>query len=235
MLETLDAKDWQYVRDVWKIIGKYGSEIKAQEQRLSGVAPDMEEGLPVITKFGTYDGSYFPIKYDAEANPRVTSDISTDAANGAMAAMFTAPHTRDGFVKARVESTGKRLRLDEGVIVQHLNEVTHRLSHEDVFVDLGKILRDQSIQKTVVEKYGIHAYNIMRETIAAVANGDVGPTNGIEEGIRHLRVGLSTSVMGLNITSGLMQLPGITQSMVRVGPKWFGLAFSYIVRHRTIS
>jgi hypothetical protein len=222
ILDQLDEKDWKYVRSVAKIIGKYASDIKAQEQRLSGATPEMEEPVPVVTKFGTFEGWYFPIKYDGETSVSArTSDISTDGDN--FHAMFSAPHTRDGFVKSRVKTTGKRLLLDERVITQHLNEVTHRLSHEDVFQDLGKLLRDKDLQKAIIDHYGMQAFDIYRETIANIAQGDAAPQKGIEQGIHYLRTGVSLSVMAYNIMSAIHQIPGLTQSVVRIGPKWFGL------------
>jgi hypothetical protein len=222
ILDSLDEKDWKFISGIWKVVGRYASDIKAQEQRLEGVAPEMLEGLPIETKFGTVMGSYFGIKYNPEYSTGAqTPEVTTDDVS-----YSTSPSTRDGYVNTRVKSVpGRPLLFEERALTSHLNELTHRLTHEDTLQDIGKILRSKDFQAMMQEKYGKKAFDIISDSILAVAKGDLTPVIGIEKGLSYIRRGTSIAVQGYNVMSGVMQIPGITQSMVRIGPKWWGKAF----------
>jgi hypothetical protein len=230
ILDTLDEADWKLVTSVWDHIGSYWPEISAQQRRLTGLEPQKREELPIQTRFGLVKGKYFPIKYDPTASARaLQDDLSTDA-RGRSARN---PSTRAGFTKATVETTGRRLRLDEGVIFQHLNEVIHRLSHEDKLADIRKLLNDRRLQSSIVDRYGIDAYRIVRDTVADVAVGDVPAQGSIEKALRHLRTGATAAAMGFNLMSAAMNLTGISQSIERLGPQWIGVGMSRMMRDAT--
>lgn len=218
ILDTLDEADWGLVKGIWAHIQSFWPEIQAQEERLRGVPPEAKETLPIQTKFGIIQGGYFPIKYDAEASARTSDELTTDKM---MAGKVVASNR--GYTKATVESTGRRISLKESVISQHLGEVIHRLTHEDVLADIRKLINNKALQQTIVERFGMNAYRVIRDTMGDIAQGEQRAQGALEQAARHLRTGVSSATMGFNLSSAAMQITGVTQSIHRVGWKYFAI------------
>lgn len=219
--DTLTKEQWDFVQGVWDLINEYRPQIAEQQKRITGVEPKWVEPTPVDTPHGVYRGGYFPAKYDTD---RSTRSLSDEAAAGVMdqwRAARGAARTRDSFTKERAAKVIMRpLRKDFGVVTQHITEVTHRLAWQEYLIDATRLLNASQIDAAVREHYGPEVLRSMRDAIADVAAGEVGAQNAFEKAINHLRVGTTIVGLGWNLTTGLLQPIGLTQSMVRIGPKW---------------
>ena len=219
--DTLTKEQWDFVQGVWDLINEYRPQIAEQQKRITGVEPKWVEPTPVDTPHGVYRGGYFPAKYDTD---RSTRSLSDEAAAGVMdqwRATRGAARTRDSFTRERAAKVIMRpLRKDFGVVTQHITEVTHRLAWQEYLIDATRLLNASQIDAAVREHYGPEVLRSMRDTIADVAAGEVGAQNAFEKAINHLRVGTTIVGLGWNLTTGLLQPIGLTQSMVRIGPKW---------------
>lgn len=219
--DTLTKEQWDFVQGVWDLIDEYRPMIAEQQKRITGVEPKWVEPTPVDTPHGVYRGGYFPAKYDTD---RSTRSLSDEAAAGIMdqwRATRGAARTRDSFTKERAAKVIMRpLRKDFGVVTQHITEVTHRLAWQEYLIDATRLLNASQIDAAIREHYGPEVLRSMRDTIADVAAGEVGAQNAFEKAINHLRVGTTIVGLGWNLTTGLLQPIGLTQSMVRIGPKW---------------
>lgn len=219
--DTLTKEQWDFVQGVWDVIDEYRPMIAEQQKRITGVEPKWVEPTPVDTPHGVYRGGYFPAKYDTD---RSTRSLSDEAAAGVMdqwRATRGAARTRDSFTRERAAKVIMRpLRKDFGVVTQHITEVTHRLAWQEYLIDATRLLNASQIDAAVREHYGPEVLRSMRDTIADVAAGEVGAQNAFEKAINHLRVGTTIVGLGWNLTTGLLQPIGLTQSMVRIGPKW---------------
>lgn len=219
--DTLTKEQWDFVQGVWDLIDEYRPQIAEQQKRITGVEPKWVEPTPVDTPHGVYRGGYFPAKYDTD---RSTRSLSDEAAAGVMdqwRATRGAARTRDSFTRERAAKVIMRpLRKDFGVVTQHITEVTHRLAWQEYLIDATRLLNASQIDAAVREHYGPEVLRSMRDTIADVAAGEVGAQNAFEKSVNHLRVG--TTIVGLawNIVTGMLQPIGLTQSIVRIGPKW---------------
>lgn len=219
--DTLTKEQWDFVQGVWDLIDEYRPQIAEQQKRITGVEPKWVEPTPVDTPHGVYRGGYFPAKYDTD---RSTRSLSDEAAAGVMdqwRATRGAARTRDSFTRERAAKVIMRpLRKDFGVVTQHITEVTHRLAWQEYLIDATRLLNASQIDAAVREHYGPEVLRSMRDTIADVAAGEVGAQNVIEQVLNYLRVGTTIVGLGWNLTTGLLQPIGLTQSMVRIGPKW---------------
>lgn len=219
--DTLTKEQWDFVQGVWDLINEYRPQIAEQQKRITGVEPKWVEPTPVDTPHGVYRGGYFPAKYDTD---RSTRSLSDEAAAGVMdqwRATRGAARTRDSFTRERAAKVIMRpLRKDFGVVTQHITEVTHRLAWQEYLIDATRLLNASQIDAAIREHYGPEVLRSMRDTIADVAAGEVGAQNAFEKAINHLRVGTTIVGLGWNVTTGLLQPLGLTQSMVRIGPKW---------------
>jgi hypothetical protein len=221
ILNTLTKTEMDFVQGVWDFIGGFRNEIGAQQRRITGVAPEWVEPRAVQTLHGEYRGGYIPAKYDTS---RSTRSLSDEAAAGIMdqwRAKRGAAKTRDSFTKERANKVVDRpLRKDFGVVTQHVTEVTHRLAWQEFLIDAQRILRSGKIDSAIREHYGPEVLKAMRDAIEDIAAGEVAAQNAFESSMNYLRTGATIAGLGWRITTSLLQPIGLTQSMVRIGPKY---------------
>ena len=220
VLDTLTEADWTLVRGIWKHIDSYWSDIKAKQERVEGVAPEKVAAVPVVTKFGTFEGGYYPVIYDPKRSAKAGSQEAATAANLYAIGQASRATTRRGHTEARSSGTGKPLLLDVSGISRHLSQVIHDLTHHETIIDINKLLRDDQISQTVADHLGPAALKQVNDTVAAVAVSDLNDT-GIDATLRYIRNGVSIAAMGFNVGTVMMQVTGVGQSMQRVGARAF--------------
>lgn len=223
VIDTLTKEEMDFVQAVWDYVGSFKKEIGEQQRRLTGVAPEWVEPRQVITNHGVYRGGYIPAKYDTTRSTRSLSDEAAAGLLDAWRAKRGAAKTRDSFTKDRANKVVDRpLRKDFGVITQHITEVTHRLAWQEFLVDANRLMRASKIDGAIREHYGPEVLKAMRDALEDVAAGEVGAQNAFERGVNYLRTGATIAGLGWRITTSLLQPIGLTQSMVRIGPKYVG-------------
>ncbi len=230
ILDTLDERDWKFVQDIWDLIDNYWSEIEAKEKRVDGIAPEKVEPLEIVTRFGVMRGGYFPIKYDPRQSIRVGSNIDAEFADLSKKAAYARPTTRRGHTEARLEVVNEPVRLDFGVIFEHINQVIHDLSHHEMLIDAGRLLGNKRVQQIIKDTYGDITYRKMQAVLIDIAYGETGAVSEFERAIDWVRQGVTISALGWNFMTSLLQPFGIAQSIVRVGPQWIGRGFARWMR-----
>ncbi len=230
IIDTLDERDWKFVQGVWDHIGSYWQEIEAKEKRVKGVAPERVQASPVMTRFGEFAGGYYPIKYDDRQSPKASKDIVKDAAAMMMKAGYGRTSTKRGHTKERVEGVKEPIRLDLGVVFEHVTQVIHDITHHEMLIDVNRIVNAKAITSAVIEHYGKGTLDQFTDAIEDVAAGDVLAQKTIERAVNWVRQGVSIAAMGWNLMTSLMQPFGLAQSMVRIGPKWIGRGLSRWMR-----
>jgi len=232
ILATLTADDWKFVQGVWDHIATYKDAIGEQQKRLTGIEPSWVDATPFEIK--SFDGQmvqvrggYYPAKYDTT---RSTQALSNEAAGNVFDQWKAAKgqgKTRDGFTKSRATQVIDRpIRKDFGVITQHITEVTHRLAWQDWVVDMNRLLKKEQVDSSIRAHYGNEILEEMRKAIEDITTGDMTAQSSFEKAINHLRIGTTIVGLGYNLTTSLLQPFGLTQSMVRIGPKWVAKGLS---------
>lgn len=218
ILDTLTQKEWDFVQGVWDYIGTYKEQIAELEKRLTGIEPEWVEPSPIVTKYGTYRGGYFPAKYDAKLSTRSESlEAATDLRMG-MKGAFQSATTRDGFTQKRAEEVkGRPLLLSYNVISNHVNEVIHRLAWQEWITDANRIIK--ALDEPIREHYGDHILRQFKELTVDIAQGDAGPTGYMDKGINWLRTGSTIVGLGWRFSTAAIQITGLSQSWARIGGK----------------
>ena len=135
--------------------------------------------------------------------------------------------TKQGHTESRVKSTGFELRLDLGVVTEHINNVIHDLTHRKAIVDVNKILtyyvRDESgqmhrpVEEAIIGTMGEKIYNQFRPWLKYIASGEGMPSNDFETVFRWLRRRTQVVVLGLKAAVSLGQTLGWLPAMHEVG------------------
>ncbi len=230
ILDTLDERDWQFVQGVWDLINSYWPEIEAKQKRVEGIAPEKVAPTEVVTRFGTFRGGYFPIKYDDRQSAKAGANLDSEFADIAKAASYVRASTRRGHTEARVDKVEMPVRLDFGVIFEHVAQVIHDLSHHEMLIDAGRIVGHKTVQSAIYDTYGEVVYKEIKSTLLDVAFGEPPAITPFEKSINWVRQGATIAGLGWNVMTSLMQPLGLAQSIVRVGPKWVGKGLSRWMR-----
>lgn len=226
ILDTLGKSDWDFVQKVWDHIDSYWPQIKAKEERVTGLAPQKVEASPVITKHGEYKGGYYPIKYDPTRSSRSESDTLAESLKDAMRGLYTRATTRRGHIQERVESVDRPMRKDIGVVFEHVNQVIHDLSWHEYLIDANRLLRSSGVDQAVREHYGPESIRLMRSALDDVARGEIPAASAFDRAVNYVRTGATTAGLGWSLSTALLQPIGLTQSMVRIGPGWVAKGLS---------
>ena len=216
VIDTLTKQEMDFVQNVFDFIGEYWPEIAAKEERVTGVRPLRVAPQPITTPHGQYAGGYYPIVADAARSERAAQQNDAELISQSLRGAVSRATTRRGHTKARVGGTDP-VRLDLGVITQHVGQVVHDLAWHEVLIDSGRLLRDKRIAGALRDHYGSEVTRLMRKTLDDVARGEVVARDAGERVVNHFRIGATIAGLGLSVTTTLLQPTGVTQSFVRIG------------------
>jgi len=219
VLDKLTEQDWQFVQGVWDYIDTYWPQIEAMSKRVDGIAPEKVAAVPVVTKYGTFRGGYYPAKYSHESGQPMYMDAK-EQAERAFAGATMRSQTKHGFREGRAAKVVNPIRLDLGVIFEHVNEVIHDLTHFEAIMDANRLLRDRRVETSIRDYYGSAIFDQLKTALGDIAAGERGAQNAFEQGINYLRAGVSIAAMGWSFTTAMTQVLGYNQSIVRIGHKW---------------
>lgn len=221
VLDTLTKEEWDFVQGVWDLFESYRPEIAAKELRVYGVEPQWIQAKPVETKFGTYRGGYYPVKFDPRQSIRAEEHADAEGARQMLGSAYTSATTRRSFTKARVDEVlGRPLRLSLDTIFQGLNEVVHDLSWHEWLIDTNRLLRSTPLDAAIRSHYGPEVVGTLKAAVRDIAAGDIPAQHVFDRFLNHVRHGTTIAGLAWNLMTSLMQPLGLTQSMVRIGPTW---------------
>jgi hypothetical protein len=224
ILKTLDPVELKFVNDVWAYIDSYWADIAAKEKRLTGVEPEKVQAEPFtqIAADGTevqMTGGYYPLKYDTDRSDRADQQEAAQAAKEMMQGVMTKATTRRGHTKERLKEVKRAVRKDLNVITQHITQVTHDLAWHEWLIDTNKLLQDGRVVSAIRDHYGPKVLKTIRDDVLGIATADVVPQTDLDKALLALRSNVTRATMGASITTAFLQPFGLTQSIVRIGPK----------------
>jgi len=219
VLDSLSQEEWDFVQGVWDTFESLRPEIARVERNLMGKEPEWIEAVPIQTKFGTYRGGYYPAVYDPGESLRTEQLNAEEEAKRQLRGARTAATVRSNFVKGRAEQVkGRPILLTMDATFNGLTDVVHYLAYKEWLVDANRILR--AVDGTIRERYGAEMTRQLRTAVEAIAAGEQNNPHALDKPLRHIRIGSMVAGLGFNIVNAVMQPLGLTQSMVRIGPKY---------------
>lgn len=221
VLDTLTKKDWDFVQSIWDYFETYRPEIGAKEKRVYGKEPAWIEPNPVQTKFGELRGGYYPIKYDTRQSIAAEQHSDAEFAKQQMKGAYTSATTRRSFTKTRAEEVkGRPLLYSMDGLYNGLNEVIHDLSWHEWLIDANRLLRNKALDGAIRTGYGADVTQQFKTAVRDIAGGEMPTGTAFEKGIADLRAGTMIAGLGFNIVNAAINTTGITNSIVRIGPRW---------------
>ena len=225
ILKTLTSTELEFVNGVWRYIDTFWKDIAAKEERLSGVAPEKVAAEPFVLMSADgvetpMRGGYYPLKYDSDRSDRAEQQEAAQVAKEMLQGAFTKATTRRGHTKERVKEVKRAVRKDLNVITQHITQVVHDLAWHEWLIDTNRLLRDDRVVSAIRDHYGPKVLKTMRDGVMGIATADVVPQTDIDKALLLLRSNVTRATMGASLTTAFLQPFGLTQSIVRIGPRY---------------
>ena len=235
VLQSLTEDELNTVQQIWDYFEKYRPMIGQKERRLYGKEPAWVDPQPLVVRSAdgktiTLRGGYYPIKYDPKASMRAETMSEAEEAKRDLAGAYTTATTRRSFTKARVRKVeGRPLLYTLAGMYGGINDVIHDLTWHEWLITANRLMRSNSFDDAVRNRYGPEYVAQLKNWIKDVAAGERGVQNEAEMALNFLRQGISSAGLGFNVVSAIMQITGFNQSIVRVGAKWIGRGIAYTV------
>lgn len=221
VLDTLTAEEVAFVQEVWDLFESYRPQIAEKERRIYGKEPEWVEPAPLETRHGTLRGGYYPIKYDTRQSAQAEAHDAAEKAKQQLKGAYTSSTTRRSFTKSRADEVHDRpLLLTMDGLYGGLNEVIHDLAWHEWLIDANRLLRSKRLTSAILETQGAEVLQQFKEAVKDIAAGEMAWTGSFEKVSAHLRTGATVAGIGLSISTSLINVTGLSQSFVRVGPRW---------------
>lgn len=218
----LTREDWLFVEAVWRQINSLWPDIARSERDISGVAPEKIEGRLVETKYGTFQGGYYPMVYDPNRSQIAADNADDDAAKlfGGIGRTISTPK---GHTITRTEAALPVHFSLERVLFNHINRVTTRIAYGRYARDVLKFAGHPKIRKLINQHIGPEYHGQIKGWLQRQVNDaalDTGMLSGIERVFRQVRVNATMVGLGLRFTTMAAQLGGWANSAAEIGPSW---------------
>ncbi|WP_242890128.1 hypothetical protein [Stenotrophomonas maltophilia] len=239
MLGHLTPADAQMVQGIWDAVNSLWPDIVEQQRRLSGVAPEQVEPMPLI--FTAADGStvslrggYYPAVYDPRAGAGGVKQARA-AEEQIMGGTFSRAMTSKGHTKERTEYAAPMLLDYHRVLSRHLNDVITDISHRGYVKQALRVLEDQELKNLIQQRLSEGAYHSLYGSVknavrgASVSEPGSGPVEKLGDAVL-----TNTAVAALGFRLPLVFANTVVapiQAAARVDPKY--LATGYAAYYRS--
>lgn len=220
VLRHMTKSDWDLVQLIWDQMDLLYPKLADVHKATTGLAPPKVEAVPVMTPYGEYKGGYYPVKYDpnrgaraAELQERLNAETESMFGSVGIQASVNAGATN--------ERTGyyAPIRLSLDVIPNHFQETIHYITHHDAVRTVNRLIRDQRVATSIKSKVGKYEFQQLKPWLNDIAkDGREAPAKMYwERALARLRFGATLGYMGFKVSTGLMQLLGLSNTAAEVG------------------
>ena len=220
ILDSLTEKDIKFINEIWEFIDSYWPQVSGVNRRITGVTPKKVEGVSRSVKNGELKGGYFPLMYEWKASQKANKAMQEGEAKATLAGKRIAAQTRHGHRKERSEVNDLPIRLDWGVISEHIQSVIHDFTHYEFIKDASRLIRQPDVNAAIIDNYGNEVYAQFTSMLETLAQGEVTDSNAFNRIFNHIRTGSSIASMGWSMTTASQQILGYTLSFNEVGPRY---------------
>jgi len=236
VLQTLDARDVDFINDIWAYLDSYWPALSEAEQRRRGIAPQKVEALPFTFKGRdgqelTAKGGYYPLAYDRRHSERVKDvelqDLYKKMGNG----VFITAQTRSGSTFERVQNHGMVVRLGLHTIDLHLREVVRDISIGDEVNFIKRLLNDKEIRAAFNNTGNDTALEALNLWLTDAAVGELPAEGVVEQSVAWIRTGFVKAKLGWNLMTTLLQFTGIFQTIAVIGSQAYGMGLGKFLQN----
>lgn len=196
-------QDWDFVQRMWQPFKGWQEQMTDVSRSTSGVAPKLIEMAPVETPHGTFEGGYWPVKYDRlGSNAAVIAD-RRPAQEGVFGGDYFRAATSKGYLKER---TGYTDFVDISTSLEQaagtMQQTIHDIAFRDSLIQSGRVFYDKSIRAAIRKHYGAEYEAQLVPWLRRIANQfstDDTSISGYNDFMRRVRINLVGHALPLNL------------------------------------
>lgn len=217
----MSQKDWEYVQGVWDLLDTMWPKIKKVHELMTGMTIEKVEAKPVVTKYGTFRGGYYPIVTDLRYSETAAAQREREEVMASAPLNFASKHTKSGHRKARAENVlGRPPLLSFSVLDNHVANVIHDYEMAPVIRDAWKILRLDKVKSVITAVYGDRGYRNFGKWLNDIAANT--KNNGVASGsgdriVNGIKSKTAMFALGGNLGGAVSQLLGYFPLAHRIG------------------
>jgi len=229
IINALTVQDFEFVQGVWDAIETLWPHMADLEKRLSGLEPEKVVAAEFEAAGRTWRGGYFPLVYDPKkSNAGEQQANEAQSVQNFVAQGYGRVSTNKGATKKRLEKLNAPVLLDyEQVITSHLSKVIKDISHREAVIGINKILKNEEIKATIIDRLGEAHYMEMNrwlQTLVKDRADTIHQASGLGGIFMKARTNMAIVTMGWKISTMLAQFAGIGQTLDIVKPRFFSKA-----------
>ncbi len=221
VLQHMTESDWKMVQMIWDQMDTLYPKLAEVHRKTTGLVPPKVAATPVETKFGTFKGGYYPVKYDPNRSHKAAQN--EDKLNAETDSMFSNSSSIQSSVNTG--STNERtgyygaIRLSLDVVPAHFQETIHYITHHDAVREVNRLIRDKRVAETIKAKLGPEEYAQLRPWLNDIAkDGRESPQKMFwDDLLQKLRFGVTLGAMGFKASTGIIQISGLSNALAEVG------------------
>jgi len=221
VLKHMTESDWKLVQLIWDRMDQLYPQLAEVHRRTTGLTPPKVEATPVVTPFGTFNGGYYPMKYDPNRSHK--AELNEERLNANTESMFSTTGSIQSSVNASATNERTKyyapVRLSLDVVPNHFQEVIHFITHHDAVREVNKLIRNKQIAESIKTTMGPEEFAQLKPWLNDIAKdgSETKTKTFIEKAFGKLRMGTTLGVMGFKATTGILQVSGIFNTMGEAG------------------
>jgi hypothetical protein len=196
-------EDWQFVQRMWQPFKGWQEQMQDVSRSTSGVAPKLIPITMVETPHGTFEGGYWPVKYDKlGSNASVIADRKP-AQEGVFGGDYFRAATAKGYLKER---TGYVDFVDISTSLEQaagtMQQTIHDIAFRDSLIQAGRVFYDKGIRAAIRKHYGAEYEAQLVPWLRRIAHQfstDDSSIAGYNDFMRRVRINLVGHALPLNL------------------------------------
>lgn len=221
VLANMSKSDWELVQLIWDQMDTLYPQLSEVHRRTTGLVPPKVTASPVVTQHGTFNGGYYPVKYDP--NRSFKAEQNEERLNAQTESMFGTIGSIQASVNASATNERTKyyapMRLSLDVVPDHFQETIHYITHHDAVREVNKLIRNKEVAETIKAKLGPEEFAQLKPWLNDIAKDGRELQNKflLDPVFKRLRFGLTLGIMGFKASTGIIQISGLSNTVAEVG------------------
>lgn len=224
--DALNAKDWQFIQAMWTTAESLWPRMVEFQKRMGGLVPEKIPATPIVTRFGTFTGGYWPAVRDRYADALGERQAEpTDPVGMLVGGVLTTASTNKSALQERTGARGPMLLDYSAVMGRHMDQVITDITHREFAIQATRILEDGDLRLTLQDAVGAVGWESLRGMVRGAIQQDSGFAHAATQDIENMRSrmlsNLAVAALGFKVVTAfgnLVMAP--IQAAARVSPKY---------------